>query len=228
MNQKIRIDDEFKSLIPPLSHDEFIGLEQSLLSEGCRDAIVLWNDTVIDGHNRFQICQKHGIKFSTVSREFDDRTEAKIWIIKNQFNRRNLSDYVRVTLALKLKSFFTEKAKENQAQKNKWIDNARLSLEKTERQNCFVCGDYKPFCQAHHLIPLSEQYDMGFKEPDNSHIWLCPTHHIIIHTFMNGIKNHYDENCEQIKWITSSESSHKYYQILKMYLKLKGYDNENF
>jgi len=28
--------------------------------------------------------------------------------------RRNIADYTRVTLALKLKSFFTEKAKENQ------------------------------------------------------------------------------------------------------------------
>lgn len=30
---KIRIDEELKNLIPPLSEDEFFGLEQSILSE---------------------------------------------------------------------------------------------------------------------------------------------------------------------------------------------------
>ena len=62
----MKIDAEFQSLIPPLTYEEKKMLEESILSEGCRDAIVVWNDTIIDGHNRYEICKKHGIHFETV------------------------------------------------------------------------------------------------------------------------------------------------------------------
>ena len=52
----IKINEKFKSIIPPLSKEEYEGLEQSIITEGCRDAICLWNDTIIDGHNRYDIC----------------------------------------------------------------------------------------------------------------------------------------------------------------------------
>lgn len=109
----MKIDVEFQSLIPPLTYEEKKMLEESILSEGCRDAIVVWNDTIIDGHNRYEICTKHGIPFETVSREFENRNEVIEWIIKNQFGRRNLPLHERARLALRLKSVITEKAKSN-------------------------------------------------------------------------------------------------------------------
>ena len=65
------VDSEFKNLIPPLSPEERQGLESSLLKEGCRDALVLWGDILIDGHNRYEICTKHNIPYKTVQREFE-------------------------------------------------------------------------------------------------------------------------------------------------------------
>ena len=109
----MKIDVEFQSLIPPLTYEEKRMLEESILSEGCRDAIVVWNDTIIDGHNRYEICKKHGIPFETVSREFEDRNDVIEWIIKNQFGRRNLPMHERARLALRLKSVIAEKAKSN-------------------------------------------------------------------------------------------------------------------
>jgi len=94
------IDPEFSSLIPPLSTEEYRALEDSLLSEGCRDALVVWNTALIDGNNRYAICQEHGIEFQTVEREFEDRDAAKLWIIDNQLARRNLPPYERGRLAL--------------------------------------------------------------------------------------------------------------------------------
>ena len=41
-NEQVKIDDEFSSLIPALTEDEYKRLEASILNEGCRDAIVLW------------------------------------------------------------------------------------------------------------------------------------------------------------------------------------------
>lgn len=108
----MKIDVEFQSLIPPLTYEEKKMLEESILSEGCRDAIVVWNDTIIDGHNRYEICKKHGIPFETVSREFENRNEVIEWIIKNQFGRRNLPMHERARLALRLKPVIAEKAAE--------------------------------------------------------------------------------------------------------------------
>jgi len=110
----IKINESFKELIPPLTSEEYEGLEKSIIDEGCRDAIVLWNNTIIDGHNRYEICTKHGISFETISKEFESENDAKMWMILNQFNRRNLPAYIRGKLVLKLKPIIAEKAKENQ------------------------------------------------------------------------------------------------------------------
>ena len=109
----MKIDVEFQSLIPPLTYEEKKMLEESILNEGCRDAIVLWGDTIIDGHNRYEICTKYNIPFETVNRDFDSRNDAIEWIIKNQFGRRNLPLHERARLALRLKPVIAEKAKSN-------------------------------------------------------------------------------------------------------------------
>jgi hypothetical protein len=88
---EIKIDPEFQVLIPAPSPDELKGLEESIIDEGCRDALVLWEDVLIDGHNRYEICERLGIKFKTISKGFDNRDQAKIWVITNQLSRRNLS-----------------------------------------------------------------------------------------------------------------------------------------
>ena len=110
----MKIDSEFQGLIPPLTEEERKGLEESLLKEGCRDALVLWGDTLIDGHNRYEICKMYNIPFETVQREFCNRQAAIEWIILNQFGRRNLPIHERARLALRLKPAISERAKENE------------------------------------------------------------------------------------------------------------------
>jgi hypothetical protein len=147
------IDSEFRSLIPQLSDEEKIQLEENLLAEGCRDAISVWKKEqdkpkqcnhckketsfdwsmantieyfvckacgyayglyILDGHNRYEICQKHELPFNIRIMEFKSRDEAMIWMIKTQFGRRNLSAWSRSQLALKLENLFRGKAKEKQ------------------------------------------------------------------------------------------------------------------
>ncbi len=110
----LRIDPEFQALIPPLSPEELAHLEKNLVAEGCRDPLVLWDGILIDGHNRHAICARRGIPFHTVAYEFKDRDAAKIWIIRNQFGRRNLSAYQRGVLALQLKGALAAQARERQ------------------------------------------------------------------------------------------------------------------
>lgn len=91
------IDPEFKTLIPPLLPVERAGLEASILDEGCRDALVVWRgrNILVDGHNRYEICTKHGISFEIVEIELAGRDEAIDWIYQNQLARRNLTDEKR-------------------------------------------------------------------------------------------------------------------------------------
>jgi hypothetical protein len=56
--QEIIIDEEFKSLLPELDPITYSALEENIIQNGCRDAIVLWRGILIDGHNRYRICQK--------------------------------------------------------------------------------------------------------------------------------------------------------------------------
>ncbi len=87
----ISINPTFRNLLPRLSDEEYAALRDSLQSDGCRDAIVLWHNQIIDGHNRYQICQEEGIEFCTVEYDFTDENAAMDWIDKNQIARRNLS-----------------------------------------------------------------------------------------------------------------------------------------
>ncbi len=87
----IIIEEELSSIIPALEDDELKRLTDSLLLEGCRDPLVLWGKTLVDGHNRYAICTKYNLPFKTVKVKIENLTEAKIWIINNQLARRNLT-----------------------------------------------------------------------------------------------------------------------------------------
>lgn len=91
MNDIIKIDPEFKSLIPPLSSEEYAQLEANIIKDGCRDPLVLWKGTLIDGHNRNEICSRNKISFETIEMEFQDREAVMDWMDANQLGRRNLS-----------------------------------------------------------------------------------------------------------------------------------------
>jgi len=116
-NMTLQIDKEFQELIPPLAGEELAQLESNVIQDGCRDPLVTWNEIIIDGHNRYAICKKHDVAFKIVTMEFADRSHAKEWIIRNQFGRRNLPPYVRVSLALELESTIAARAKENQVER---------------------------------------------------------------------------------------------------------------
>ena len=91
MMDDIIIDKEFQDLLPELDTETFGLLEENIIENGCRDALVIWNNILVDGYNRFSICKKHGIPFITIEKSFESRENAIIWIISNQVSRRNLS-----------------------------------------------------------------------------------------------------------------------------------------
>jgi N6-adenosine-specific RNA methylase IME4 len=110
---ELKIKEEFKKLIPPLTPDEYKQLETNCIEEGIRDAIITWNGYIIDGHNRYKIAQNWCLVFKLEPKEFKSEQDVKVWMILNQFGRRNIGNYTRAKLALELEDIFKEKAKEN-------------------------------------------------------------------------------------------------------------------
>jgi N6-adenosine-specific RNA methylase IME4 len=67
----------------------------------CGYGVAPWPDTIlIDGHNRFAICSKHGLEFETVQMELESRAHVRIWMRDNQGGRRNLSAAWKIDLEL--------------------------------------------------------------------------------------------------------------------------------
>jgi len=99
--KQLNINPVFRDLIQSLTADEFKQLEDNVLAEGIRDAIVVWNDTIVDGHNRYQLAQKHSLQFDLHEVDFNSQDEAVLWIIDNQLGRRNLTDFVKLELQQK-------------------------------------------------------------------------------------------------------------------------------
>jgi len=73
--------------------DEFKQLEENILKEGkLISPLIVWGNTLVDGHNRYEIVQEHPeISFSTMPLPFESREEVLAWICKNQLGRRNLT-----------------------------------------------------------------------------------------------------------------------------------------
>jgi hypothetical protein len=128
---ELAIHPEIEALCPPLTADERMGLEESLLAEGCREALAVWEDAaglriLLDGHNRFALCRQHDLAFTVVVIEaVRTLTDAKVWVIKNQFARRNLTPYQRAELALALEPLIAAQARARQGRRHDLSENCR-------------------------------------------------------------------------------------------------------
>lgn len=105
----MKILQEFKDLIPALTAEEYKQLEENCLAEGIRDKIILWDDYIIDGHNRFKIATEHGLSYQTKTKEFESKLDVKIWMVYNQLGRRNLQPFVKGELTFMLQELLKKK-----------------------------------------------------------------------------------------------------------------------
>jgi hypothetical protein len=92
---KLKIDNDFKWLISPLSEEELCLLEQDLIRDGCREPLSVWNSTILDGHNRYEICTRLKIPFSFQRINLKNREEAIVWICVNQLARQDIAEEMR-------------------------------------------------------------------------------------------------------------------------------------
>jgi hypothetical protein len=131
----LKVHSELQTLLPSLSDAEYKGLEADILEHGCLSPLVTWNDTIVDGHNRYAICQDHELPFDTVELEFASLDEARLWAWSHQEHRRNLTPYQRTEIALKFKPRLETKANERQRCGQGGVLLRRNSAEATQACN---------------------------------------------------------------------------------------------
>jgi len=137
IKRNIVIWEDFKSLIPALQTHEQQQLEENILAEGCREALLLWkneeNYVLIDGHNRYEICQKHGLDFKILVKDFESVAAAKSFMINNQLGRRNLTP--EQASYLRGKRYESEKNKQGGIGENQYSKVAKIAtLQKTHEK----------------------------------------------------------------------------------------------
>ena len=106
IRRNIRVLPELQAFIPPLLPDELTQLENNIRKDGCREALLIWETTegtlinsvddtpvyvLVDGHNRYGICQRNGIDFRVNLVSFTGLDEVRSFMIDNQLGRRNLT-----------------------------------------------------------------------------------------------------------------------------------------
>ncbi|MCI7792608.1 MAG: hypothetical protein MR531_17880 [Lachnospiraceae bacterium] len=116
MSKEYKIDEELQQVMPKLSEEEYTELENSLLQDGFKGSpIIIWQDIIIDGHNRYEICKKHNIPYEVKELEFSSKEEVIQWMIRAQLGRRNLSPLQRIKLVETYRPVYEKQAAQNKS-----------------------------------------------------------------------------------------------------------------
>ena len=100
----LTIDPEFRRILPPLTDEEMRLLQDAIQKDGCEIPIIFWENApngenpIIDGMNRFYICQRLKVQYPTTGKTFSDRPTVIRWIRTRQLGRRNLTDASRTVI----------------------------------------------------------------------------------------------------------------------------------
>ena len=111
------IDEELERVAPPLADYELEILKTDIHEHGCKFPLIVWGDLIVDGHNRYRICREEDIPFGIEQMEFENKTEAKLWIVKNQLGRRNLKDFQRCEMVIPLEEEIKADAEQRRREK---------------------------------------------------------------------------------------------------------------
>jgi len=147
----LKIDEEFRSLIRPLRRDEYLQLEVNLEIYGCLNPINTWRGFIIDGHNRYEICNRKGIPYTFLEISLDSREDVIIWICNNQLGRRNLTEETRKYLIGR--KYASEKAMIRNRQGYNQYQGSGNARKESGRKTAQRIG------QQHHISPsLVQKY----------------------------------------------------------------------
>jgi hypothetical protein len=93
----LTISERLREVLPPLTDDQRGKLEANILADGViHDPICYWHDgtdnLIVDGMNRFEISEEHGIDFETQEMTFTNIEAVERWMLERQAGKRNLTE----------------------------------------------------------------------------------------------------------------------------------------
>lgn len=141
---KLKIDPQYENLIPPLSVEEYKYLESNIKQDGCREPLCVWENTIIDGHNRYKICTANNIPFNIQEIEFNSKEDAITWICSNQLGRRNISiDTKRYLIGKRYEAEKIINARKNPKGVNQYtVQKSNDNLSNRERTATSLAREY--------------------------------------------------------------------------------------
>ena len=178
--KELTVLPELKNLIFPLTEVEYENLEASILENGVEVPVDIWIPTektagenkdiigkniVVDGHNRNDICIKHNLSVPDVKeREFNSIEEVKLWMIRKQLGRRNLSDINRTYfIGLLYNQVKIDKGKYNRKETT-GVDSAKTIAEQTGSSVRTVSNASEFATGMQKLVPELKDHILGGKE----------------------------------------------------------------
>ena len=87
----LNCDKEFCRLKPALDHETRSSLAENIRLYGCREPLIVWGQTLIDGYKRYEICKAFGFRFNIRQITLRSREDAMILICKDLL-RKNMNE----------------------------------------------------------------------------------------------------------------------------------------
>lgn len=112
---------ELKSYLPLMNKELYSQLKDNIKKDGLNDPILYMvtsegKKLVIEGHTRLKACielNKKNIPVKEINEDFKNFDDIKLWMVKHQFQRRNLSSIEKIQLAYLSKDTIEATAKMN-------------------------------------------------------------------------------------------------------------------
>jgi hypothetical protein len=137
----IKINEDYKKLVPKPSKEDYDALVKSLIDEGLQNPIIINSSgEILDGHTRYSICSKYNIPIKREIKRFSNKLEEKIYVISSNLNRRHINKAQRARLALAYLELLQQLKKQEAEQKyetnksTKIEENNTISEEKTDTE----------------------------------------------------------------------------------------------
>jgi hypothetical protein len=169
---------------PMMDRADLDKLTEDIRKNGQRQPVCLYQGHVWDGRARIEACRRVGVQ----PKYWLFRRGDPITYLIGRHNRYGAPSTPERQEALALFSELEgpEWRAKIKKERSDWMTEARREFRRLIAKSprpCDACGKHIEFVQAHHVLPLNIQFDLGVPLAEHDHDWLCPTHHRIVHVF---------------------------------------------
>lgn len=150
--------------MPSLPIEECQQLEDSILHNGYlfSNPIVIWNGFIVDGHKRYEICQKYNIEFNYTelsTEKFVEKIDVIKYIIDIHFCRRNLTKAQKISIIYRYKDSISDWNKERMRDGGRGKKTEYNNKETNTRAQLAKLSGVSEGTVAHYEAVLKSQND---------------------------------------------------------------------